>query len=141
MTENATTVQVDGRNATVTAFGDRAAVVWTEGNVTTAVLVEGSTDRAIEVAGSRLFHPNFRTAGIDVSGRLDPGILLDILSANDVEPTPESDMRRGMDDGSPPVFAIELPGDEVEHGRRPYGFEPAPAGEPRPPRTGETTLQ
>lgn len=44
---------------------------------------------AIERAGTRLFRPNFTTDGIDVSGRLDPGILIDILSANGLDPTPE----------------------------------------------------
>lgn len=48
--ENASTVQIDGRNASVTEFGDRSAVFWTEDDVTTVVIVEGSTDRAVEVA-------------------------------------------------------------------------------------------
>lgn len=48
--ENATTVQVNGRNASVTELGDRSAVFWTEDDVTTVVIVEGSTDRAVEVA-------------------------------------------------------------------------------------------
>ena len=48
--ENASTVQIDGRNASVTDFGDRSAVFWTEDDVITVVIVDGSTDRAVEVA-------------------------------------------------------------------------------------------
>lgn len=49
-TENATQVDVDGRNASVAEFRDGSVVVWTEDGVTTAVVVEGSPDRAVEIA-------------------------------------------------------------------------------------------
>lgn len=50
VTENASTVRIDGREAAVSRVRDGSVVVWTDGGVSTAVVVEGAPDRAVEVA-------------------------------------------------------------------------------------------
>jgi len=55
----------------------------------TLVSTRGAGIRAMEAAGRSLFGPLF-SINVDTAGRLDPGIMLDVLTANGVEGTREN---------------------------------------------------
>lgn len=55
----------------------------------TLLLSEGAGMRALVAGGRSLFGDAFTSEGIEYAGRIDPLIVLDVLRANDVEPTTE----------------------------------------------------
>ena len=54
----------------------------------TLLLSEGAGMRALVAGGRSLFGDAFTPDGVEYAGRIDPLIVLDILCANNIEPTP-----------------------------------------------------
>jgi phosphoglycolate phosphatase len=54
----------------------------------TLITTKGAGIHAMVDAGRRLHHPGFSADGVEFAGRLDPLILVDLLAANDIDPTP-----------------------------------------------------